>query len=97
MIDRLMRDVDERDGDDADHDRPRNHAPGIPDLVADVADVVVAQVVVDADARRRAQAEEEAEREVERARRKIESERGLKCSAPVTITASVVRIVRSTG
>ena len=64
--------VDHRDGGGADQDRPRDHAARVAHLVADVADVVVAEVVVDPDARRGAEPEEEAEREVERAGREVE-------------------------
>ena len=72
-------------------DRARNHARRILDFVADVADVVVAQVVVDADPRRRAEADQETQREVERAGRKIERDaRGSKWQTPVTMTAAVV-------
>ena len=52
-------DVDDGNGDGADHDRPWNDAPRIAHFVADVADVVVAEVVVDPDPGGRAQAEEE--------------------------------------
>ena len=44
------RDVDRGDRDDADHDRARDDPTWILDFVADVADVVVAEEVVDADA-----------------------------------------------
>src|SRR5687767_15094377 len=67
-------DVDDRDGDSADEDRPWNYAARVAHLVADVADVVIAQIVVDPDARCRAQPEEEAEREIERARGKVEGD-----------------------
>src|SRR2546430_13913483 len=65
-------DVDDGNGDGADHDRPWNDAPRIAHFVADVADVVVAEVVVDTNASCRAKAEEKSEREVESARRKVE-------------------------
>ena len=76
--------------DDADEDRARDDARRIPDFVADVADVVVAQVVVDADPRRRAEPDEETHREVERAGREIERHAGIEVSTPVTMTAAVV-------
>src|SRR6266478_4259322 len=50
----------------ADEDRARDDAARIAHLVADVADVVITQVVVDPDAGGRAQAEEETDREVTR-------------------------------
>src|SRR5262245_1288631 len=68
------RDVDRRDRDHADDDRARDCPSGIFDLVADVADVVIAQVIVDADPRSRAESEQKPGREVERAWRKIESD-----------------------
>ena len=64
-------DVDERDGDCTHQDRSRNDTSRVLHLVADVADVVIAEVVVDADPSRRAQPEKESEREIERARREI--------------------------
>ena len=65
--------------------------PGILHLVADVADVVVAEVVVDADPRRRAEAEEKAEREAERAGREVERDvRDRSAARRSTITATTV-------
>src|SRR5206468_11524893 len=66
--------VDDGDGDGADQNRPRDDASRVADLVADVAHVVIAEVVVDPDARRRTESEEESQREVERAGWKIEGE-----------------------
>src|SRR5690242_5501001 len=63
-------DVDDRDGDGADQNRTRDHPTRFPYFVADIADIVIAQVIVDTDSRRRAESEEEAEREVEGAGRK---------------------------
>src|SRR5215510_4791673 len=71
---KVDRDVDRRDRDHADNDRARDCPSGIFDLVADVADVVIAQVIVDADPRSRAESEQESGREVERAWWKIESD-----------------------
>ena len=51
--------IDDRDEDDADQDRARDHPRRILDLVADVADVVVAEIIVDADSRRRARGRSE--------------------------------------
>ena len=67
--------------------------PGIAHFVADVTDVVVAQVIVDPDPRRRAQAQQEPEREVEGARREVERQRRIEMQPPVTITAAVVSSV----
>src|SRR5215510_4075791 len=71
---KVDRDVDRRDRDHADDDRARDRPSGISDLVADVADVVIAQVIVDADPRSRAESEQKPGREVERAWWKIESD-----------------------
>src|SRR5215510_7412624 len=71
---KVDRDVDRRDRDHADDDRARDRPSGIFDLVADVADVVIAQVIVDADLRSRAESEQKSGREVERAGWKIESD-----------------------
>src|SRR5438874_4473091 len=65
-------DINDRDGDGADQNRSRNHAPRILDFITDIADVVVTQIVVDPNAGSAAQTEEESERKVESARRKIE-------------------------
>src|SRR6266568_1087373 len=73
-------DVNDCDGDGADQDRPWDDAPRIAHFVTDIADVVVAEVVVDADARRCAEAEEESEREVERAGWKVEGETRIEMS-----------------
>src|SRR5689334_1225693 len=48
-------DVDQRHGDHADDDRARNGASGFLNLVADVADVVIAEIIEDTDPCRRAQ------------------------------------------
>ena len=90
MIDRLIADVDQRDRDGADEDRARDDAAGILDLVADVADVVVAEVVVDADARRGAEAERKPSEKLNAPGGKSNATRRSKCSAPVTMTANVV-------
>src|SRR5215470_11136863 len=66
--------IDNRDRDHADNDRAGDCPSGIFDLVADVADVVIAQVIVYADPRSRAESEQKPGREVERAWRKIESD-----------------------
>src|SRR5262245_2166045 len=50
-------DVDRRDRDHADDDRPRNRPAWIFDLVADVADVVIAKIIVYAGPRSRAESE----------------------------------------
>src|ERR1051326_1905008 len=70
-------DVDHCDGDDADDHRARNRSSRLLHFVADVTDVVITQVVEDADPRRGTQTEEEAEREIERARRKVKSDSGV--------------------
>src|SRR5207237_6587602 len=67
-------DIDDGDGDGADHDRSRNDSTRVLHLVADIADVVVAEVVVDPDAGRGAESKEETQREIERAGREIESD-----------------------
>lgn len=54
-------DVDQGNRRGADEDRPGDHASRVAHFIPDVAHVVIAEIVVDADARRRAQAEEEAE------------------------------------
>src|SRR5439155_15901579 len=54
--------------------RPRDHPAGVLDFVADIADVVIAEVVVHADPRRGAQAQKKTEREIEGARRKVEGD-----------------------
>ena len=74
--------IEDRDRDDADQDRTRNHASGILDFVADVADVVVAEIVIDADSRRGAEAKQKADREVERAGRKVERARRVEVKRP---------------
>ena len=51
-------DVDHRDRHGAHQNRPRDHPAGILHLVADVADIVVAEVVVNANARRGAKSEQ---------------------------------------
>ena len=95
MIDRLMPEVDRADGDDADQDRARDHPARVPHLVADVGHVVVAQVVVDADPRRRAEAEEEARRRTRSAPGgHVERDApGRSASRRSTITAAVVSSV----
>src|SRR5438128_1196880 len=54
-----------------------NPPAGILDFVADIADIVVAEVVVDADPRRGAEAQKKTEREIESARRKVEGDPGV--------------------
>src|SRR6185369_177348 len=73
----VYRDVDERDGDYADDYRTRDGPSRLFHLVTDVTDVVVAEVIENADSRRRAQTQEEAQRKIERARRKVKSDRRL--------------------
>ena len=68
----IDRQVDHRHRRRADQDGSRDDAARILHLVADVADVVVAEVVVNADPRRGAETDEKADRERERARREIE-------------------------
>ena len=67
-------DVDDGDGEHADQDGARDDSAGVPHFVADVTDVVVAQVVVDAHARRRAETEEEPGGEVEGSLWKVEGD-----------------------
>src|SRR6266540_1393346 len=71
---KVDRDVAHRDRDHAYDDRARDCPSGIFDFVADVADVVIAQVIVDADPRSRAESEQKPGREGERAWWKIESD-----------------------
>src|SRR5262249_30243574 len=71
---KVDRDVDRRDRDHADDDRARDRPSGIFDLVADVTDVVIAQIIVDADPRSRAESEQKPGREVECSGWKIESD-----------------------
>ena len=78
----IDRDVDQRHHDRADQNRPWDHSARILHFVADVADVVVAEVVVRAHARRRAEAEQEAEREVEGAGREVEGNFGVEVHRP---------------
>src|SRR6266850_6006892 len=73
----IDRHVNQRHRHRAQQDRAWNHAARILYFVADVADIVVAQVIVDADARRRAKPQEKADGEVERPRREIEREPGV--------------------
>src|SRR5213080_613976 len=89
----IDREIDHRDQDGADENRPWDHPAGILYLVTDIADVVVAQVVVDADPRRGAEAQQEAQGEGEGARGKSDATRWSKCSAPVTTTTLAVMIV----
>ena len=86
----IDRQIDRRDAHDAEQDRARDHTRRILDFVADVADVVVPQVVVDADAGGGAQPDEKADREIERARGKSKAIARSKCVTPVKITAAVV-------
>src|SRR5262245_28029640 len=50
-------DVDRRDCDHTDDDRARNRPTRIFDLVADIADVVIAEIIVNPDPRSRAESE----------------------------------------
>ena len=74
----VEQEVPHRAPEDREEDRARDHARRVPDLVADVADVVVAQVVVDRDEGRAAQAEHEAAVEVEGPGGEVERARGVK-------------------
>ena len=73
----IDRQINRRDAHDAEQDRTRDRASRILDFVADVADVVVPEVVVDADAGGSAQPDEKTDREIERARGKIEGDRAI--------------------
>src|SRR6266513_2304333 len=70
----IGREVDHRDRYRADENRPWDDPTGILDFVADIADVVVAEVVVDAEPRRGAEAHEETQGETERARWEVEGD-----------------------
>ncbi len=78
----VQQEVRERTAEDGVEDRAGYDSPGIPDLVPDVADVVVAQVVVDGDQGGAPQPEHEAAVEVESPRRKVERPRGVEARQP---------------
>src|SRR5437667_9892059 len=73
----INREVDHGNRYRADENRPWDDPTGMLDFVADIADVVVAEVVVDADPRRGAEAHEETQGETERTWWKVEGDPGV--------------------
>src|SRR4030095_72520 len=78
----IDQDVDDRDKNNADQDGARYDPSRILHLIADVADVIVAQIVVNADARGRAKADKKSERKVKRPGWKVERNPGVELSQP---------------
>jgi len=85
-------DVDQRDHRDADQD-DRGITARLRHFVADVGDAVVAEVVVDPDARRGAEAEQEPTENEKAPGGASKASAGSKWRAPVTMTAAVVSSV----
>ena len=73
----VEQEIAHRAAEDREEDRARDHLGGLPDLVADVADVVVAEVVVDRDEGGAAQAEDEPAVEGKGAGGEVERPRGI--------------------
>src|SRR5579862_8406917 len=73
----INRAVDERDAQNAPDDRARDDSAGVSHFVTDVADVVITEVIIDADARSRTQTQEEARRKFKGVRWKGEGALGL--------------------
>ena len=65
--------INDRDSDQADQNRSRNNAAGFFDFVADVTNIIVTEIIINADPRGRAKPEKKTERELEAIRREIES------------------------